>query len=496
MIRLEDLIVHKKLSVKNIDVQPKKVSAEYCIETFEDKSISTEFIYSYAHPYFDKNDPADVNLASMMLAQVAINYGLFFKEVEFDGLFDVIDRKFIERMIENTSIEILVNKLLMDNVFLKPPFNSLQAEKRNKYSAATINFINTRFSSFKLKKSDAKADKNKYAILSSGGKESLLTYGILKELGEPFPIFVNEAGRHWFTAFNAYHYLAKVDNKTEKAWTNSDRVFNWFVKNLPFIQENYSNIRADIYPLRLWTVAIFVFGVLPVARKRGIGNIVVGDEYDTTVRGVYKGMNHYKGLYDQSRFFDNFLSGYYNKKGWNIKQFSVLRSMSEMLELKLLAERYPELQRHQVSCHAAHSKNNRMYPCGKCEKCRRIIGMLKALDQNPERCGYTPDQIREGLYALGRHSTHQLKSDAAHLYAMLVRKNLIENNDFTKKMAKPHPEIMKLRFDKERSKVTDIPLHLRKALFDILLRYAGGAVKREKGRWVDFELTETFLNEA
>ena len=496
MTRLEDFVVHKKLSVGNVRVQPRQVSAEYCIEKFDGKRVCAEFVYSYEHPYFDKNDPADVNLASMMLAQVAINYGLFFEEIEFDGLFDVFDRKFIERMIENTSTEILVNKLLVENIFLKPPFDTLQAQKRAKYTAARVNFINTRFSSFKVKKADVGTDKNRYAILSSGGKESLLTYGILKELGEPFPIFVNEAGRHWFTAFNAYHHLAAIDKNTEKPWTNSDRMFNWFLKNLPFIRENYSNIRADIYPLRLWTVAIFVFGVLPVALKRGIGNIVVGDEYDTTVRGVYKGISHYKGLYDQSRYFDKFFSDYYDKKGWNIRQFSILRSMSEMLELKVLVERYPDLQQHQVSCHAAHSKDNRMYPCGKCEKCRRIIGMLKALDQNPERCGYTADQVQEGLDALGRRPTHQLKSDAQHLYHVLTRKNLVEINDFTKRMAKPHPEIMKLRFDNERSKISDIPLHLRQPLFDILSQHAGGAVKKANGKWVDFELTEDFLKEA
>ena len=496
MIRLEDFIIHKKLSIKNIDVQPKRVSAEYCIQTFDGKYISNNFVYSYEHNYFDKDNPDDVNLASMMLAQVAINYGLFFENIEFDGLFDECDKRFITEMTENTSIEILINKLLADNIFINPPFNTLQVEKREKYTAAKINFVNTKFPHYKLKKRAMKSDKNKYAILSSGGKESLLTYGILKELGEPYPIFVNESGRHWFTAFNAYHYFLKTDNNTEKPWTNSDRLFNWFLRNLTFIKEGYNNIRSDIYPLRLWTVAIFVFAVLPVVLKKRIGNIVIGDEYDTTVKGVYKGIRHYKGLYDQSRYFDEYLSGYYSKKGWDIKQFSILRSMSEMLGLKVLAERYPDLQRHQVSCHAAHSENNRMYPCGKCEKCRRIIGMLKAMDQNPERCGYTPHQITEGLRSLAQHSTHQLKSDASHLYYLLLQKNLIENNEFTKEMAKPHPEIFKLRFDNERSKLTDIPSHLRKPLFDILQLYAEGAVKKEKGKWIDFTLTDKFLEEC
>ena len=63
--------------------------------------------------------------------------------------------------------------------------------------------------------------------------------------------------------------------------------------------------------------------------------------------------------------------------------------------MKTLIKRYPELQKHQVSCHAAHEVEWRMYPCGKCEKCRRIIGMLKAIDENPSACGYSEDKLQK-----------------------------------------------------------------------------------------------------
>ncbi len=89
------------------------------------------------------------------------------------------------------------------------------------------------------------------------------------------------------------------------------RLFNWMLKQFPFIKENYASIRADIYPIRLWTVAVFLFGVLPVARKKGIGNILIGDEYDTTVRGNLEGISHYNALYDQSKYFDNAMTRYY-----------------------------------------------------------------------------------------------------------------------------------------------------------------------------------------
>ncbi len=79
---------------------------------------------------------------------------------------------------------------------------------------------------------------------------------------------------------------------------------------------------------------------------------------------------------------------------------------------------------------------------------------------------------------------------------MLLDKNLIERNEFTLKVAKEHPEIMKLRFDQERSNLEDIPKYIRKPLFDILTQYADGAVKRINNQWVDIEINDDFLNET
>lgn len=497
MITLDAFKVLKKLSIKNLRVEPKKVKASYFVEKSNGESAFFELIYSYEHKYFSKNNPEDINLACMMLAQVALNYGLFFEEIEFDGLYDHTDKKFIRDMMENTSREILTNKLLIKNEFLKPGFDNLMPEKRERYTQAKLVFNNTTFQESELNKDIPKTDTdlNKYAILSSGGKDSLLTYGIIKEIGEPFPVFINEAGRHWFTAVNSHRFYKQIEPNTEKPWCNSDRLFNWMLKQLPFIKENYANIRADIYPIRLWTVAVFLFGVLPIARKKGIGNILIGDEYDSTVKGNIGGITHYNALYDQSKYFDNALTRYYHSKGWKLYQYSLLRSLSEVLIMKTLIKRYPELQKHQVSCHAAHEVNGRMYPCGKCEKCRRIIGMIKSLDENPEKCGYNEMQIKNGLDSLSAKSVKQIGSDAAHLYFMMLDKHLIERNDFTRKTAKEHPEIMKLRFDQERSNLEDLPKHIRKPLFAILSQYSEGAVKRSNNRWIDIEINEEFLNE-
>lgn len=492
-LALDSFIVLKRLSVKNIHIEPKRVKAEYCVEHFSGQTASYELVYSYDTAYFNRKNAEDINLASMMLAQVALNYGLFFETVEFDGLFDKADRIFLSSMMENTSREIVTNKLLIKNEFIKPPYNAFTPEKKANYTNAALIFSNTKFAGLTFDRPQEKTDPGKYAILSSGGKDSLLTYGIVNEIGETYPVFINEAGRHWFTAVNAYKHFKEIEPNTEKPWCNSDRVFNWMLKQLPFVREDYAGIRADIYPVRLWTVAVFLFGVLPVVRKKGIGNVLVGNEYDTTLKGETAGIPHYNGLYDQSKYFDNALTRYYRSKGWQINQFSILRSLSELLIMKILTKRYPDLQQHQVSCHAAHKDGERMFPCGKCEKCRRIIGMLRALDEDPCRCGYTREQIAGGLTALGRQSVKQIGSDASHLYHLLLSKNLIEKNDHTKRLAKQHDEITKLRFDTERSTLSDLPVNIRKPLFDLFCQYADGAVQRKGHHWIDVELDDTFL---
>ncbi len=130
MITIESFKVLRKLSVHGIQIEPRQVKATYSVERYSGETDSFELIYSYEHPYFQRKDASDVNLASMMLAQVALNYGLFFEEIEFDGLYDITDRKFIMEMMENTSREILTNKLLIQNEFLKAPYRYTDRGKK------------------------------------------------------------------------------------------------------------------------------------------------------------------------------------------------------------------------------------------------------------------------------------------------------------------------------------------------------------------------------
>jgi creatinine amidohydrolase/Fe(II)-dependent formamide hydrolase-like protein len=486
---LRTLLVLDRLEVGPPKVETRRVITPYTVRA--GKHVDTfEFIYRYEEDVFDPSEPGSMNLAAMLTAQVALNYGLFAREIVFAGAFDRHDRRFLADMARNTAREIVVKKFLEPNPFLIGPAANLSAVERETYLQAELRFPDAEDSGRRggPRPDPWRADPSRHAVLSSGGKDSLLSFGLLREMGkEPHAIFVNESGKHWFTALNAYQSQAARYSETARVWTNSDRLFAWMARRLPFIREDFQKLRADEYPVRLWTVAVFLFGALPLLRKRGIGRLAIGDEYDTSRKAVTRGIPHYDGLYDQSIYFDQALSRYYRLKGWGLSQFSLLRPMSEMLIEKTLVERYPDLQQDQVSCHAAHKEADRVHPCGQCEKCRRIVSMLSAFGADPGRCGYSKEQIERSLAWVAEKGVHQEADDAEHLAFLLERAGRITGPAPGLPAAKEHPEIMKLRFDPERSPATSIPVDLREPLYRILLEHAGGAARKSGRVWLDYD---------
>jgi len=497
---LEKLKVIQRLDVGPVRLEQHRLRAPYRLAQ-NGLTASTDLIYRFEEEVFSPHDPASLNLAAMLSVQVALNYGLFCDEIVFYGIFDTHDQRFIRETARNTAREIFVKKFLEPNPFLRAAFTELPPVKRETYLQARLVFADAVAVALHedLKERSGQrewdVDPSKHALLSSGGKDSLLSFGLMTEIGcETHPIFTNESGRHWYTALNAYRSFAKSIPRTARVWTNADRLFNWVARHLPFIRQDFTRIRSDEYPVRLWTVAVFLFGALPILKKRGIGRLLIGDEFDTTVRLSHQGITHYNGLYDQSRYFDNALTRYFHCKGWGINQFSVLRPLGELLIEKILVERYSELQRHQTSCHATHKEGVRVRPCGRCEKCRRIMGMLLALGADPAHCGYTPEQVGRCLKDLEKKGVHQETEGAEHLAHLLRQKGLIETSALGPVTARERPEILKVRFDREKSPIEGIPVDLREPLYRLYLKHATGAVKRSGRRWIDFDpLTDSAL---
>ncbi|RJP33327.1 MAG: creatininase family protein [Phycisphaerales bacterium] len=490
---LTQLCVIDRLIVGPVKLEPQRLTAPYVVEAGGQSDVQ-ELAYRYEENVFQPDVREDRNLAAMIAAQVALNYGLFCRQIVFRGPFDKVDVEFLTAMAENTACEIYVKKFLEPNPFLVGDVARLPVVKLPRYCAARLIFEGAEASGVSAAPAvDGAAaapwpkGEDRCLVLSSGGKDSLLTLGLLREAGvETHPIFINESGRHWFTALNSYRHFSESVPHTGRVWTSADRVFTWMLRKFPFIRPDFADVRADIYPIRLWTVAVFLFGALPIARARGTDRVIIGDEYDTTERAVYEGIPHFSGLFDQSRFFDEALSRYYAAKRWGLSQFSLLRPLSELLIEKTLAERYPDLLALQMSCHATHKEGDRVFPCGKCEKCRRIVGMLKAIGKDPAACGYTPQQVEQCMADLVKQGVHQEAACAEHVGFLLKAAGLIDGDTLGGHKVRPHPEVVQLRFDRERSPVEGIPVSLRTKVYPLLLRHAQGASRRQGRVWTAF----------
>ena len=486
---LSCLVVFDRLVVGPVKIRRDRLTAPYMVVKKKKILDECELIYAYEEPVFTDGEAESQNLAGMVAAQLALNYGLFFREIEFRGIFDESDRHFIRCMAENTAREIYVRKFLQPNPFIIGKPAHVPLVLRDSYLNARFDFPDSDSSGAAVSLKPWEASGNRHAVLSSGGKDSLLSYGLIREIcGEAHPVFINESGRHWFTALNAYRYFTSHAPGTTRVWVNSDRVFARMTRLFPFVRKDYASFRADDYPIRLWTVAVFLFGALPIMRKRGLNRLIIGDEYDTTWVDNYRGIENYKGYYDQSIYFDRTLTEYFSEKKWNITQFSLLRPLSELLIEKTLCERYPRLQAQQVSCHATHKDGERVKPCGRCEKCRRVVGMLLSLDVDPRRCGYTPAQIEEIKSGLGFEGLHQESEGVKQLFHMLYQKKLVKFQGETLEEIKPHPEILKVRIDPENSPISDIPRDLRQALYRIYLEHAIGSARKIGKEWLDYDI--------
>lgn len=166
-------------------------------------------------------------------------------------------------------------------------------------------------------------------------------------------------------------------------------------------------------------------------------------------------------------------------------QFSILRPMAEIVIQKVLVKRYPELQAEQVSCHATHIKNGRVLPCGNCEKCKRIIAILTAMDEDPGRCGYTNEQIIKCLASIDRQKINQIGEDSSQLFFLLAKKGFIQKNIST---LSGNANTMKLRFDPVASPLMTVPTDIRGKLLSILSEYTEGAVIRSGNEWKEFKM--------
>jgi len=319
-------------------------------------------------------------------------------------------------------------------------------------------------------------DKNSCGILSSGGKESLLTYGLLKEIGcNIYPLYVNESGGHWRTAIPAYRHHKSIDPKTQRVWTNIDSFYVFMLDNLKFIRSDHRKVWADTYPIRLCIFPFYVFLLLPIFVDKKIRNLLIGSEFDD-LRSTpeYLGITHYYGIYDQHQDYDITMNNWYKKRIPDLHQWSAVRNISGLVVEKILIKRYPKLAKLQRSCHSCHFEKNMIVPCGTCSKCMGVLLFLLANKANPEIMNFKKESIESFLKQVDPLKLRLDQDEKNHSFYILDN-NLNYN---------PVDHVEKIHINKTTCDPDTIPKHLRNNLMEIIKKYTNGYCELKKEEWI------------
>ncbi|MDH7516827.1 MAG: hypothetical protein QHH19_00510, partial [Candidatus Thermoplasmatota archaeon] len=465
--------------------EPKLVGKSVRADVTLNKITGEEKKFSMLVRYENNVDEKHLPLLRMAFCMPLLNYGLFSKKLLLDFPVSKSDLSLLNDLNVVFSGDILVNKILRRRAdFILPEFipdkKKIKPEDAKPRACIEPKEVVNDFPVAK-----GIMNQNSCGILSSGGKESLLTYALLNELGvEVHPLYVNESGGHWRTAIPAYNYHRRINPNTCRVWVNVDRLYTFMLDNLKFIRKDHRLVKADTYPIRLCIFPFYIFILLPVFVERRIGNLLMGNEFDDLrQKPVYLGITHYYGIYDQEQIFDIRMHQWYNKRIPGMNQWSILRGLSGLVEERILTRRYPDLAKYQRSCHSCHIENGEIVPCGKCSKCLGILLFLIANKADPKVMGYKDEDIKAFPDRI-EPSDLRLDEDEKNQSFYLL-------ND-----KKRYPDIKyidhveKIHIDPETCDISLIPAQFRDGLMRIIEQYTTGYCKFHGEKWINIEKTE------
>jgi hypothetical protein len=475
-----DLICFSSISLAEPIIEKNMARAEVVLKELNGRESRFQLTNKYEHEL--KND--HLPFLRMAFCMPLLNYGLFSEKILLNFPISKADLDILNDLNVVFSRDIFVNKIADGtNPYVLPEFfpkeDQIKAEDGN--PKATI--VPAKVTPDAALASSM--DPMRCGILSSGGKDSLLTYGLLKELGaNVHPLYVNESGGHWKTALSAYRYHQKTEKNTQRVWANVDRFYVFMLDHLKFIRPNHRKIWADIYPIRLCIFPFYVFSLLPIFVEERIGNLLLGSEFDDLrYETRYKGIKHYFGVYDQHQDYDIRMNEWYAKRIPGLYQWSALRNISGLVDQRILASRYQDLAKVQRSCHSCHTENGEIYPCGTCSKCLGILLFLLANKSDPTIMNYRKKDIDYFYNKVGTSSLKLDKDEKDQSFFLLKGKGNLPEVTYVDHVEKIH--IHPATCDPNL-----YPKQFREGLLSILEKYANGYCKLEGDAWASLEKSE------
>jgi len=469
-----DIQCFRFIEISDPELQEKRLRTQILCEDVNGKQHSFMLFTKYEKTV----EPEYLSLLRVASVMPVLNYGLFAGKIKLKFEVSRADLGLLEDLLAVFSKDIFVNKLVRKkNPYILPQFvpDNGEVTEENAKPLAKIAPKNV------VEDSPVASELNTNAcgVLSSGGKESMLTYSMLKEVGASvYPLYVNESGGHWRTALPAYRYHMTNEPNTSRVWSNVDRFYSFMLDHMRIIRTNHRKIWADTYPIRLCIFPVYIFLLLPIFASQKIGNLLIGSEFDDPrFSSFYKGVKHYYGVYDQTQDFDLRMEEWYKKRMSGMRQWSAVRPISGLIVERILTKRYPAFARFQRSCHSCRFENENILPCGDCSKCLGIMLFLRANNVDPTSMGYDEEDAQSFPLRLAKGGLRLDDDEREH--AIFLTSKIEQTLKGTE-----HKHVESIHLHKATGDLELVPTRFRVPLLKIFSEYTKGFTAIDKDEWV------------
>ncbi|MFA5828652.1 MAG: hypothetical protein WC841_04840 [Candidatus Shapirobacteria bacterium] len=296
---------------------------------------------------------------------------------------------FSHPIVEPIIFKILLYSIASSVFQKKEPKNSELIRNFFNYNSQTrYKALNYNFSGKKLKKSL----KERAILLFSFGKDSLLTYGLLDELGVGINLFFMKEPQCAF------------ENSHKKKL--ADRFYKKFKKDVSIIPLSFGRLRQEDQSYWGWDILLsqYVFVLIPYLFYHQAKYIFLGNEQSCNYNALDDEGYLVNPVYEQSVAGMQLLQEIPKHFSINTHLGSLVEPIHEIFISYILHHRYPDIGRFQMSCFSDDPEAKKSLWCGNCEKCARMYIFFKALGVDPEKIGFRSKQMlnsgKKDLYAI------------------------------------------------------------------------------------------------
>jgi len=280
---------------------------------------------------------------------------------------------FAHPLVEPTFFKILLYSIPM-NIFENIEISTTELIKQfyNYNFQAQFKALNHIYSSRKVRQNL----KEKAILLFSFGKESLLIFGLLKELGINTSLFFMTEPQSGF------------ENSHKKKLAK--KFYEKFDEEVEFFPLSIGKLRQEGDLYWGWDVILsqYVFILIPYFFYNQTKYLFIGNEQSCNFYTRDSEGYLVNPVYEQSVSVMQLLQDIPKIFFANTHIGSLVEPVHEIFVTYILHHRYPEIGRFQMSCFSEEpqAKTNRW--CNHCEKCARMYIFFKALNISPDRVGF------------------------------------------------------------------------------------------------------------